>query len=91
MIFISMVDFGGTIRHKMVSGIGSEMDCWEPFALLRQHDEFHRHGEPRIMDTSDFDKQAQQHLSIYHNVMNGTKIVIGLIILTLVVMAATLL
>ena len=43
------------------------------------------------MDTSDFDKQAHQHLSIYHNVMNGTKIVIALIILTLVVMAATLL
>ena len=91
MIFISMVDFGSTIRHKSGPGIGPEMDCWEPFALLRQHDEFHRHREPRIMDTSDFDKQAQQHLSIYHNVMNGTKIVIVLIILTLIVMAATLL
>ena len=43
------------------------------------------------MDTSDFDKQAQQHLSIYHNVINVTKIVIVLIILTLIVMAATLL
>ena len=43
------------------------------------------------MDTSDFDKQAHQHLSLYNNVMNVTKIVIVLIILTLVVMAATLL
>ena len=86
-----MVDFDGTIRHKTGSGIGPKMDCWEPFALLQQHDEFHRQGERGIMDTSDFDKQAHQHLSIYHNVMNGTKIVIVLIILTLVVMAATLL
>ena len=43
------------------------------------------------MDTSDFDKQAHQHLSIYHGVMTASKIVIGLVILTLVVMAATLL
>ena len=43
------------------------------------------------MDTSDFDKQAHQHLSIYHGVMTASKFVIGLIILTLVVMAATLL
>ena len=43
------------------------------------------------MDTSDFDKQAHQHLSIYNGVMTASKIVIGLVILTLVVMAATLL
>ena len=43
------------------------------------------------MDTSDFDKQAHHHLSIYNGVMTASKIVIGLIILTLVVMAATLL
>ncbi|MDA7599540.1 hypothetical protein N8835_05885 [Alphaproteobacteria bacterium] len=43
------------------------------------------------MDTSNFDKQAHQHLSIYHSVMNGAKIVGGLVILTLIVMAITLL
>ena len=43
------------------------------------------------MDTSDFDKQAHQHLSIYNGVMTASKIVIGLVILTFVVMAATLL
>jgi cytidylate kinase len=48
-------------------------------------------GELDTMDTSDFDKQAHQHLSIYNGVMTASKIVIGLVILTLVVMAATLL
>ena len=43
------------------------------------------------MDTSDFDNQAHQHLSTYHNVINGMKITLVLIVLTLVVMAATLL
>ncbi len=43
------------------------------------------------MDTSDFDKQAHSHLSFYSNFMNASKIVIGLVILTLVVMAVTLL
>ena len=36
------------------------------------------------MDTSSFDKQAQSHLSFYHGFMNGVKIVVVLIILTLV-------
>ena len=43
------------------------------------------------MDTSSFDKQAQSHLSFYHGFMNGVKIVVVLIILTLVGMAITLL
>lgn len=43
------------------------------------------------MDTSNFDKQAHQHLSTYNGVMNTSKFVIVLVILTLVVMAATLL
>ena len=43
------------------------------------------------MDTSNFDKQAHQHLNTYNGVMNASKIVIILVILTLVVMAATLL
>ena len=48
-------------------------------------------GGANIMDTSDFDKQAHSHLNIYHSFMNGAKIVGGLVILTLVIMAATLL
>ena len=43
------------------------------------------------MDTSDFDKQAHSHLNIYNSFMNGAKIVGGFVVLTLVVMAATLL
>lgn len=43
------------------------------------------------MDTSNFDKQDHAHLTFYHNFMNFAKIVGGLVILTLVVMAATLL
>ena len=43
------------------------------------------------MNTNDFDKQAQTHLNIYNSFMNGSKIVVVLVILTLVVMAATLL
>ena len=43
------------------------------------------------MDKSGFDKQAQSHLSFYHGFMNGVKIVIVLIVLTLVGMAITLL
>lgn len=54
-------------------------------------DKAFRQGELDTMDTSDFDKQAHQHLSIYNGVMTASKIVIGLVILTLVVMAATLL
>jgi hypothetical protein len=42
------------------------------------------------MNTKSFDKQSQQHLQIYHNVMFGAKICIVAIIVTLVVMAATL-
>ena len=53
--------------------------------------ELKRAGEPFHMDTSGFDKQAQSHLSFYHGFMNGVKIVIVLIILTLVGMAITLL
>jgi hypothetical protein len=47
-------------------------------------------GEPRIMDTSSFDKQSKQHLKIYENVMFSAKICIVAIIVTLVIMAATL-
>jgi len=43
------------------------------------------------MDTNNFDKQAHQHLAIYHSFMTGSKIVGGLVIVTLSVMAATLL
>ena len=49
--------------------------------------EFQQAGEHIYMDTSGFDKQAQSHLSFYHGFMNGVKIVIVLIILTLVGMA----
>jgi hypothetical protein len=48
-------------------------------------------GEPYHMNTDDFDKQAHAHLSFYHNFMNASKIVVVLVILTLVIMAATLL
>ena len=43
------------------------------------------------MDTSEFDQQARSHLNTYHSFMNGAKIVGALVILTLVIMAATLL
>ena len=42
------------------------------------------------MDTSSFDKQAKQHLKIYGNVMFAAKICIVGIIVTLIVMAVTL-
>ena len=48
-------------------------------------------GGPYHMNTNDFDKQAQSHLSFYNSFMNGSKIVVVLVILTLVIMAATLL
>ena len=47
-------------------------------------------GEPRIMDTNSFDKQSKQHLKIYENVISAAKICIVAIIVTLVIMAATL-
>ncbi len=43
------------------------------------------------MNIDGFDKQAKAHLAIYNNFMNASKVVIALIIVTLVVMAATLL
>jgi hypothetical protein len=43
------------------------------------------------MDTSDFDKQAKTHLVVYNGFMTASKIVIGLVIVVLVAMAATLL
>lgn len=43
------------------------------------------------MDTSEFDQQAHSHLNTYHSFMNGAKIVGALVIVTLVVMAVTLL
>jgi len=43
------------------------------------------------MDTSNFDKQDKAHLAFYNSFMTGTKIVIVLVVLTLVLMAATLL
>lgn len=43
------------------------------------------------MDTSNLDKQAKAHLAFYHNFMTASKIIAGLLILTLVIMAATLL
>jgi hypothetical protein len=48
-------------------------------------------GEPYHMDTNGFDKQAHAHLNFYNGFMNGSKIVVVLVILTLVIMAATLL
>ena len=47
-------------------------------------------GECKEMDTNSFDKQAKQHLKVYENVMFAAKICIVAIIVTLVVMAATL-
>lgn len=48
-------------------------------------------GGASIMDTSDFDKQAHSHLNTYNSFMTGAKIVGGFVVLTLVIMAATLL
>ena len=43
------------------------------------------------MDTSEFDQQAHTHLNTYHAFMNGAKIVGAVVVLTLIIMAATLL
>lgn len=86
-------------------GVGACADrCCRRASSGREEPYSHRHsiqaehsgrtfkqGVLDTMDTSDFDKQAHQHLSIYNGVMTASKIVIGLVILTLVVMAATLL
>ena len=50
-----------------------------------------RLGEILKMDTSNLDKQAKAHLAFYHNFMTASKIVTGLVILTLLIMAVTLL
>jgi hypothetical protein len=42
------------------------------------------------MDTNSFDKQSKQHLKIYENFMFAAKICIVAIIVTLIIMAATL-
>ena len=42
------------------------------------------------MNTNSFDKQSKQHLKIYENFMFAAKISIMAIIVTLVIMAATL-
>ena len=42
------------------------------------------------MDMKSIDKQSKQHLKIYGNVMFAAKICIVTIIVTLVIMAATL-
>ena len=42
------------------------------------------------MNTNSLDKQAKQHLKVYENVMFVAKICVGAIIVTLVIMAATL-
>jgi hypothetical protein len=47
-------------------------------------------GERRIMNTNSLDKQSKQHLKIYENVMFAAKICIVAIIVTLVIMAFTL-
>jgi hypothetical protein len=75
-----------------VSVLGVAASQWAANSQYRAAtDKAFRQGELDTMDTSDFDKQAHQHLSIYNGVMTASKIVIGLVILTLVVMAATLL
>ena len=42
------------------------------------------------MDMRSFDKQSKQHLKIYGNFLFAAKICIAAIIVTLVIMAATL-
>ena len=42
------------------------------------------------MNTNSLDKQAKQHLKVYENVMFAAKICVGAIIVTLMIMAATL-
>jgi hypothetical protein len=98
-----VVDFEITLGHKMEVSACADR-CCRRASSGREEPHGHRHsiqaehsgrtfkqGELDTMDTSDFDKQAHQHLSIYNGVMTASKIVIGLVILTLVVMAATLL
>ena len=43
------------------------------------------------MDTSEFAQQAHTHLNTYHAFMNGAKIVGAVVVLTLIIMAVTLL
>ncbi|MDA7792390.1 hypothetical protein N8979_01095 [bacterium] len=43
------------------------------------------------MDTNNFDKHDKSQLAIYNSFMTGSKITVAFVILTLVVMAVTLL
>ena len=92
----------GWIRHcgniaRQCDLAGSGQDCTKvgiDFTAALGHKptrNMHVIGGASIMDTSDFDKQAHSHLNIYNSFMNGAKIVGGFVVLTLVVMAATLL
>ena len=75
------------------------VDLWRHFSHIKKRnmlavkpisDILDYGGEPRIMNTNSFDKQSKQHLKIYENVMFAAKICIVAIIVTLVIMAATL-
>ena len=76
------VDLRRHFSHIANSGI-----CW----LVSRAAMVSDYGrEPRIMDMKSIDKQSKQHLKIYGNVMFAAKICIVAIIVTLVIMAATL-
>ena len=47
--------------------------------------------EVMTMDTKSLDKQGKEHFQFYSNFMFATKISIAVIVVTLVIMAATLL
>ena len=76
------VDLRRHFSHTVSGGIR-----W-PLIRVAGESDFGR--EPRFMDTNSFDKQSKQHLKIYENVMFAAKICIVAIIVTLVIMAATL-
>ena len=76
------VDLRRHFSNTTISG-----KCWPPTRAAALSD---YGGEPRIMDMKSIDKQSKQHLKIYGNVMFAAKICIVAIIVTLVIMAATL-
>ena len=80
------VDLWCRLSHKsyliLSRGVGSGQVMQSSLHLLNK--------ELTIMDTKTLDKQGRGHLQFYKNVMFATKISIAVIVITLVIMAATL-
>jgi hypothetical protein len=68
--------------HILSRGVGSGQVTQASLHLLNK--------EINIMDTKSLDKQGREHFRFYNNFMFATKISIAVIVLTLIIMAATL-